>query len=509
MLGWIDRLTNFKPQVFGQAIVQRNQRVVKGLVAELKAMPASTTRRVLNEVEGIMLNESIVENLIWAGQNADGRLLALKRFKTTDQRDGYGLVAELGLKNLNDNNLAPFEFFSGKSPTTTPERERQKELADAQLASASASANASAGKASTSAGRAIVSAGKANAEPAGKASASAGRASASAGRASASAGRAIASPGKASAEPAGKAIASAGKASASAGRAIASAGKASASAGKAIASAGKASAIAGKASASAGNASTSAGRAIAEPAGTAIPTGNALYRTPIKQQRVDLSRAKPAVENPELRDWITMPLYARTLAQMGRPMGDKGVERLVGEITRALESLHGAGLAHMDVKPSNIFCDLDGRFLLGDFDAVRHVGTPTGTTTPALVPRDLKSVRYVASASHDYWMLGMTVYDVLSAPADDKTDDAAPERRRRVGEGPVDPSTAEVLAELRNFTQRNSNYQHVARLLARLESRGGRPEAVSGLGRGLPESVMLAVRDGEGAAEHEKGGDER
>lgn len=43
--------------------------------------------------------------------------------------------------------------------------------------------------------------------------------------------------------------------------------------------------------------------------------------------------------------------------------------------------MHSKGIVHMDIKPSNVFVDHVGNWLLGDFDASCHVGEPIYATT--------------------------------------------------------------------------------------------------------------------------------
>jgi len=98
----------------------------------------------------------------------------------------------------------------------------------------------------------------------------------------------------------------------------------------------------------------------------------------------------------------------------------------------------------MDVKPTNIFVDGRGAFLLGDFGSVREMGALISSTTWAFVPSDRREQvhSYRATAQHDWWMLGMTVIDALS-----KTES-------EVGHGAPsqDPSSGYVLEHLRELT---------------------------------------------------------
>lgn len=139
------------------------------------------------------------------------------------------------------------------------------------------------------------------------------------------------------------------------------------------------------------------------------------------------SESVPAVAAPTvnpLRSWCAMYRYPCTLADMD-PLREGNLARLIRHMTIGLDWLHTAKLAHMDVKPDNIFisCKKVSRpdvvvFLLGDFGSVRTFGCPT-FSTPAFVPHELQLAadkRPVSSALHDWWMLAVTVTDVVLAP---------------------------------------------------------------------------------------------
>jgi len=122
----------------------------------------------------------------------------------------------------------------------------------------------------------------------------------------------------------------------------------------------------------------------------------------------------------------------------------------------ALDFLHRGRLAHMDVKPSNIFVDAAGHFWLADFGSVRSIGTASTSTTPTFVPAELRVAAleaYVVSKQHDWWMLGMTVTDMLTVRPEDG-----------VGAGAADPTRTQVFLALDQL-----GTQPAAQLKARLE----------------------------------------
>ena len=86
------------------------------------------------------------------------------------------------------------------------------------------------------------------------------------------------------------------------------------------------------------------------------------------------------------------------------PVGDTA--RLWSDLRGALDFLHSHGFAHMDVKPSNICVDGEGRFVLVDLGSIAPFGDAT-SSTPAYVPCDVAGWR--SSAAVDWWMLAMTL----------------------------------------------------------------------------------------------------
>jgi serine/threonine protein kinase len=80
-----------------------------------------------------------------------------------------------------------------------------------------------------------------------------------------------------------------------------------------------------------------------------------------------------------MRKWCWMPRYPVTLEQLGRPMPVLRATTVIEQMSIALRKLHSeGGLAHMDVKPSNIFVTLRLRASLwregGDYARLRATG---------------------------------------------------------------------------------------------------------------------------------------
>ena len=105
---------------------------------------------------------------------------------------------------------------------------------------------------------------------------------------------------------------------------------------------------------------------------TVCETIAALWRKPLLHLSKTSSGVRQADDTPTMRAFsqgtssvpgialspVRAPASARRLSE---------VVRIVAQVSRALEYLHGRGLVHRDVKPANVFVGDDGRVTLLDF----------------------------------------------------------------------------------------------------------------------------------------------
>ncbi|MFZ2996207.1 serine/threonine protein kinase [Sphingobium sp.] len=100
----------------------------------------------------------------------------------------------------------------------------------------------------------------------------------------------------------------------------------------------------------------------------------------------------------------------------GRPSVKRAVDIML-DVASGVSFIHGKGYIHRDLKPSNIFCDGDGRFLIGDFGSVVTVGengyAQTGSRHSLLyrTPEEADSGR--AYQRGDIYQLGLVLYQLL------------------------------------------------------------------------------------------------
>jgi serine/threonine protein kinase len=113
---------------------------------------------------------------------------------------------------------------------------------------------------------------------------------------------------------------------------------------------------------------------------------------------------------------MLMPVLPITVDLMPLSAFKPHVSIFITEIMNGLKSMHDVEFAHMDVKPSNIAVQSDGRFVLIDLGSTAKFGSLTSSTS-VYVPKSLQNLitgTYASDPMHDYWMLAMTVYDMLN-----------------------------------------------------------------------------------------------
>ncbi len=111
------------------------------------------------------------------------------------------------------------------------------------------------------------------------------------------------------------------------------------------------------------------------------------------------------------------------LSQLLREQGPLPPARtaaLVGDVARALQAAHAAGVVHRDLKPSNILVTPEGRAVLVDFGVARSDDMEPLTETGLIVgsadylsPEQVQGQR--ATAASDVFGLGVVAHQCLSA----------------------------------------------------------------------------------------------
>lgn len=121
--------------------------------------------------------------------------------------------------------------------------------------------------------------------------------------------------------------------------------------------------------------------------------------------------------------WLVMEYVdGSTVAQIVRDRGTYSPDEaatVLRQVADALTAAHVAGIAHRDVKPSNILIDRNGTAKLSDFGVAHAVADPGLTRTGLLIGSPAYLAPEVANggrgdAAADVWSLGATAYFMLS-----------------------------------------------------------------------------------------------
>ncbi|HEX3731344.1 MAG TPA: serine/threonine-protein kinase, partial [Mycobacteriales bacterium] len=161
------------------------------------------------------------------------------------------------------------------------------------------------------------------------------------------------------------------------------------------------------------------------PAGVPVKERDLLCERMLREARAAAALSHPAVVSifdvvtDSNRPWIVMELLeSRSIADIIRdegPMSPQRVAEVGLAVLGALETAHGAGVLHRDVKPGNILVSRAGRVVLTDFGAARSPNDTPLTSTGLL----LGSPQYIAperargrpfGPASDLFSLGSSLY---------------------------------------------------------------------------------------------------
>ena len=121
--------------------------------------------------------------------------------------------------------------------------------------------------------------------------------------------------------------------------------------------------------------------------------------------------------------WLVMEYVdGATLSQLVRQQGKLSPDDaapLIWQAADALVAAHSAGIAHRDVKPSNILVDRNGKVKLTDFGIARIANDPALTQTGMVTGSPAYLAPEIATGGRgdeaaDVWSLGATMFHLLA-----------------------------------------------------------------------------------------------
>ncbi len=119
------------------------------------------------------------------------------------------------------------------------------------------------------------------------------------------------------------------------------------------------------------------------------------------------------------KGWLILELMQTNLVErmQGRPMDVRAIKTTVAHCLRALKYLHGRGLIHGDIKPSNMMIDSRRRVKIGDFGLARRVSDEDGSllkgTTRYMAPEVVSDEFGEVGPASDVYSLGFAAYELL------------------------------------------------------------------------------------------------
>lgn len=122
-------------------------------------------------------------------------------------------------------------------------------------------------------------------------------------------------------------------------------------------------------------------------------------------------------------DYIHGKPLSRVVKDRGAPLCNQEVRSILDQMLHALDEIHGKGLWHLDIKPSNIMLDEEGKAILIDFGTSKQIDTDTGEQvtsavsayTPGYAPSEQQEAGSKRlGAWSDLYALGATIYNLLT-----------------------------------------------------------------------------------------------
>ncbi len=119
-----------------------------------------------------------------------------------------------------------------------------------------------------------------------------------------------------------------------------------------------------------------------------------------------------------ISEYISGPSLEQILAQNTESMGVKQALGIIAAAAMALDTIHGQGIVHLDLKPANILMPRAGGLKVSDFGLAAESNkqaAPTAGTVRYMAPELLQNEKVDGRA--DIYSLGMMAYEMLAGRA--------------------------------------------------------------------------------------------
>ena len=121
-------------------------------------------------------------------------------------------------------------------------------------------------------------------------------------------------------------------------------------------------------------------------------------------------------------DFIDGESLADRITRTGQPLSEAETRKYLDQVLDALNTIHGAGLLHMDLKPDNIMIDRNDNAVLIDFGASKRTANEQLTSTVTAVsytsgyapPEQIEQDTDHFGPWTDIYALGATLYQLLT-----------------------------------------------------------------------------------------------
>ena len=143
-------------------------------------------------------------------------------------------------------------------------------------------------------------------------------------------------------------------------------------------------------------------------------------------KKLDHPGVMKVYDNPGRRDlyivmeWVNGRLLRQVLQESGKMPAERAV-RIVGQICKALDHIHGHGVIHRDLKPENIMIDDEDNIKIIDFGISANLGarritfaklTDTMGTPDYISPEQVQGGR--GDARSDVYAVAVMLYEMLT-----------------------------------------------------------------------------------------------